>query len=145
MDESRLRSFLENEPLNEELARLRAGDLADHPEITIESIARGPEDEPLDRFDLKALRKLRTGEEWPALAKVARKCIRSREQYATVLSQDDPLGKANEVAQAWAYAKIAREIWQELSQAVYEETIKLERENKDARLLDTDEAERKAD
>ena len=106
--------YMRGEPLNEELQALRDGRLNEFtpmpgtgtgPEATIQL---GPDNvnRPLDKWEREALKELRQGPGWGGLQRIMQKAIRTHEESAILLSQEDPLGKQSEIAQEWAYVKI---------------------------------------
>lgn len=125
---SEFEKYLNGQPINDELRQLRDG-----PQLVpaSESKKRAPLQEDSDRItraDMAALREFRNSDAWPVLAKLVKISVQEREKAATILSQEDPLAKGHEVAQAWAYVKMLKSLWLELVLRVESAAANVERE-----------------
>lgn len=111
----RLRRYHAGEPLNEELAEVLTGERETLAEIAAQAIQPAEqEDLVMTRSDRAAMRAMRTGEQWPAIEKLVKIAVQRRQRDATLLSQEDPLTQSAQVANTWAYVKMAKEFWVEL-------------------------------
>ena len=103
----RLEDFQNGIPLNEELRRLKAGVL-DEPQAETPPPAwePGPRERnvnrPLDEGERNDLRRLLTEPGWRVLERLRKQALQRMEQAAIVLSQNDPLGNAQKIANGWA-------------------------------------------
>ncbi|MGA9668421.1 MAG: hypothetical protein WBQ94_04390 [Terracidiphilus sp.] len=111
-----LEKYLAGEPLNEELALLKAGklpllqepgngawlaDVTRAAEVSLDEIRR-----PLTREERAALREMRTGGGWIVLQKLLKRATIGHTEAAVRASEDDPLGKREEIAQLWLTLKV---------------------------------------
>jgi hypothetical protein len=104
----RLEDFQNGIPLNDELRRLKAGVL-DEPQAETAPPAWEPGtgeqrglNRPLDDGERNDLRCLLTEPGWRVLERLRKQALQRMEQAAIVLSQDDPLGNAQKIANGWA-------------------------------------------
>lgn len=110
--------YLAGQPLNEELAQLRAGrmpDVFETPEHA--SLAGAPFREqgfvgdaeaPLTHEERIALRELRLSPGWPVLHKLLNRAAASYKKAAIILSETDPLAK--DLADLWLSVKLSKEL-----------------------------------
>jgi hypothetical protein len=122
--------YLAGEPLNEELAALKAGRL---PEFELRENASltqaagsesfGDDEKPLTRDECVALREMRTSAGWPVMQKLIRKTTLAQKKAAMLISEQDPLGAGRELANAWLEVKV----WKQLTaQLIWLITIAIE-------------------
>jgi hypothetical protein len=122
--------YLAGEPLNEELAALKAGRLPEFElrENAILAQAGGSEsfeddERPLTRDECVALREMRTSAGWPVMQKLIRKTTIAQKKAAMLISEQDPLGAGRELANAWLEVKV----WKQLTaQLIWLITIAIE-------------------
>lgn len=109
--------YMRGEPLNEELRALRDGIAPLLPDRGAGQEAELPiaADKPLDKAERAALKELRQGPGWGGLQRIFRKAIRTHEESAILLSQEDPLGRASEISRGWAYVKIFKRVHLEVN------------------------------
>jgi hypothetical protein len=117
---SNYEKYLAGEPLNEELAALKAGRL---PEFEMrenaftqsaESEPREDDEKPLTRDECVALREMRVSAAWPVLQKLIRKTTLAQTKAAMLISEQDPLGAGRDLANAWLEVKV----WKQLAAKV---------------------------
>jgi hypothetical protein len=123
--------FLRGEPLTPALAAVREGR---DPE-TMRPPKPAPERRAFDDPERELTRpeRLDLKEFWEMpgqklYQRIAEKAILSHQKRAISLSQDDPLAKRDEVANAWAYVKMFRRVIAELEVMVNTELAELENE-----------------
>ena len=114
--------YLAGEPLNEELAALKAGRL---PEFELREdaiLAHSSESEsfeddakPLTRDECVALREMRTSAGWPVMQKLIRKTTIAQKKAAMLISEQDPLGAGRELANAWLEVKVWKQLTAQLT------------------------------
>ena len=114
--------YLAGEPLNEELAALKAGRL---PEFELRENASltqaagsesfGDDEKPLTRDECVALREMRTSAGWPVMQKLIRKTIFAQKKAAMLISEQDPLGAGRELANAWLEVKVWKQLTAQLT------------------------------
>lgn len=126
--------YLTGEPLNEELAALRRGEIpevgaATHPKPTT-VVDSKDEDRPLIRAERQALREAREVGAVTTLSRLLRSIIRRKIQTATIDSETDPLGRQAEIAQTWAYVVAFRTACVEIEFQIQAEIDALEREER---------------
>jgi hypothetical protein len=123
--------YMRGEPLNEELQALRDGKLNEFTLVPGARLPVGAEaaaaslNKPLDKAEREALKELRQGPGWGGLQRILQKAIRTHEESAILLSQEDPLGKQSEIAQEWAYVKIFKRVHLEVNLLVEAEIEEL--------------------
>lgn len=133
-DTSNLERYLSGEPLNEELAALQRGDMANpaRPEIAaiIESLgprmAQPDDEKPLSYAERIAIKEAYQAGVFTSLMRLMRKSLRTKQNVATIDSENDPLGRPTEVAQAWAYIAIYRRVMVELTVMIEGEIAKFD-------------------
>jgi hypothetical protein len=114
--------YLAGEPLNEELAALKAGRL---PEFEMRGDAlftqspgsepRADDEKALTREECVALRELRVSAAWPVLQKLIRRTTTAHKNAAVLLSEQDPLGAGRELANAWLEVKVWKQLTAQLT------------------------------
>jgi hypothetical protein len=114
--------YLAGEPLNEELAALKAGRM---PEFEMREAAalnqvpgtesREDDERPLTREECVALRELRTSAGWPVMQKLIRRTTIAHKNAAMLLSEQDPLGAGRELANAWLEVKVWKQLAAQLT------------------------------
>lgn len=119
-----LEKYLAGVPLNDELAALKAGKLPDFGMLTQQAAAPAqpaaiadPERE-LTREERIALREMRQGPGWPILQRLLEKSTIQHTKAAIALSQEDPLGLADELSQMWLTVKLWKRTIVDLNWAV---------------------------
>lgn len=133
--------FLNREPLTPELAAIRKG--AEEQTLPIYQLpAPLPARERLQREEMASLNELRHGELWAPLEAMAAIVVQKYVHAATMLSQEDPLRNRDQVAEAWACAKIAREFWRVMTVEIDRAAAKVRGEVQDEVILDAHKAER---
>lgn len=124
--------YMAGEPLNEELRALKEGRLPDIGPFLVtgpaatETELPGKPKRALTRDERLALKDLRHSQAWPVLQFLLKRATLSHIESATLLSQDDPLGKSDEVTQLWAYVKIFKRAHAEFNLLVGAEISELE-------------------
>jgi hypothetical protein len=105
-DISNFLKYLDGEPLTEELAKLRAGDLEEEEipgaEYTAPPTIRAMDRELL-RKERQELREILRGPGWPVVLRVQEKLRQMHRNCAMSISQDDPLKNRDKIAEQWAY------------------------------------------
>jgi hypothetical protein len=109
--EGQLERYLKGEPLSEALAALKKGEEADDqdaggkipgdPNAGRLFAMRNPDE--LDDDDREHLRRLKVEPGWPIAFRVLDQAIAKQEQMAKAISEADPLGNRDKVAEQWAY------------------------------------------
>jgi hypothetical protein len=114
--------YLAGEPLNEELAALRAGRLPEFElrenAILAQSVGSEPledDEKPLTREECVALREMRTSAGWPVMQKLIRKTTIAQKKAAMLISEQDPLGAGRELANAWLEVKVWKQLTAKLT------------------------------
>lgn len=135
---SNFEKYLAGEPLNDELAAIKAGQLpelrglAGMPNLNQAQAAEprpltDPERE-LTREERIALREIRQAPGWPVLQRLLEKSTIAHTKAAIALSQDDPLGSGTELNQMWVIVKLWKQTIAELNWAVAVEMQRSEEE-----------------
>lgn len=110
-----LENFLAGVPLNAEMEEL-ARSVMEEEEIAADRIAAaGDPFDPLrelDESDRKALLKLTQDPGWEVFQRIRLRACFEAEKEATLLSQNDPLGNQQKIAQGWAYLTVMRQVLQ---------------------------------
>lgn len=101
MAEGDFEKFLNREPLTEELAALQRGEEVEVPYAAPQFSI--PDMRALDDDDREHLRRLQLESGWSVLLRLINRDIAAHKNEAEKISEDDPLGKKDQVAQAWAY------------------------------------------
>jgi hypothetical protein len=108
--------YLAGVPLNPELEALKEGRAPEFGMGLASVIAQEPAaritdaERPLTAEERAALRELRQGVGWPVLQKLLERATLSHVRAATSLSEDDPLAKKDEIAQAWLMVKVWKQL-----------------------------------
>ena len=114
--------YLAGEPLTEELEALKRGETPAEAVMQPEGltgqgsavdIARA-----ISREDRIALREMRQGAGWPVLQRILQKIVYSEEQMTITISQEDPLGNKEEIANHWAYVALFKRMLAKMNFAV---------------------------
>jgi hypothetical protein len=128
--------YLAGEPLNDELAAIKAGQLPDFG-IGLAGSNAAPAGEPLTNLDRElsrderiALREIRFGPGWPVLQRLLEKSTLQHTKAAIAFSQEDPLGSGAELNQMWLTVKLWKRTITELNYAVAVEMQAIEEEMK---------------
>lgn len=126
--------YLRGEPVNEELAALKAGKLVEFEPFQIggagqQNQSTEPRKGEITRADRVALKELVAQPGWSVLHRLMENATLIHQESATLLSQKDPLANAQEIAQAWAYVNLHRQVSAELEALVVFEIRKLEEES----------------
>ncbi len=124
--------YLAGRPINEELAALREGRIleAEQPKVTTEEPPAPGRITRRDRLDLKELVALPG---YRVLHRLIENATLEAQKRANVIAEDDPIGKAAELAQVFAYVKMRRLVLSHLIAEVKEELAKLEEEPDEAK------------
>lgn len=80
----------------------------------------------LDQHDRAWLKRLKNEPGYAILFRVANNIVLGFENSARILSQADPLGNKDAIANAWAYAAIGKEVVRRLQAAISEEAERKE-------------------
>lgn len=127
----RYQSYLNGEPLNEELAAVQAGKvvLMENREPVANRQAGVIEDaeRPLSRTERLELKELRQSDGWPVLMRLLEKRFQTLRKAAINMSQNDPLGNSAEIGKTWAYVGMYARAKIEI-EALLEEELKALRE-----------------
>lgn len=115
--------FLRNEPLTEELERLRAGEDVETNVAPPVFVTGSGE---LTNDDREHLRRLKYDAGWIVLLRLLEQSIKSEEAGAAALSLHDPLGNKDAVAEAWAYVSMMKVVRAKLLVNIDTEVRKLE-------------------
>jgi hypothetical protein len=114
--------YLAGEPLNEELAALKAGRLPEFEMREHAAFVQSPDSEPhaddekaLTREECVALRELRLSAAWPVLQKLIRRTTTGHKNAAVLLSEQDPLGAGRDLANAWLEVKVWKQLTAQLT------------------------------
>lgn len=113
--------YLAGEPLNEELAALKAGRLPEfeirenlfQPAVSTEPL--GDDEKPLTREECVALREMRTSAGWPVMQKLIRRATIAHKKAAMLLSEQDPLSAGRELQNAWLEVKVWKQLTAQLT------------------------------
>lgn len=128
-----LENFLAGRPLNKEMEQL-ALEVMEEGEATesAESLASDPFDElrELDDADRKALYRLTHEPGWEVLTRIRKRTCAAAEKAATLLSQDNPLGNKEAIANGWAYLSVMRDVMRAESAAIEAEIAKVKAKTK---------------
>ena len=108
--------YLAGDPVNEELANLKAGRLPDLFQesqavagaLRMPNFAPGDPEAPLTREERIALRELRLSPGWPVLHKLLERAAATYRRAAILLSETDPLAK--DLADLWLSVKLSKEL-----------------------------------
>lgn len=121
--------FLRGEPLTEELAQLRAGNLPLLEPVfpvaapgAIEARMAADIEKPLAKDERNALREMRSSAGWPVFQKLLERAIMRHTDAAVNISQVDPLQNSAAIAEAWAYLLILKRVHRDLNLEVDAET-----------------------
>ena len=109
-----LERYLGNQPLNDELAAMRRGEMpAEAPRATLSDLITswwGPveppaeeDDKPLSTAERQLLAEAQQMGVVTTFIKLLKKGLREKIRRATIDSEHDPLGRQAEIAQMWAY------------------------------------------
>lgn len=129
-----LEKYLNHEPLNEELAAIREGnvDLLPHPvEKTAPKRGSGRIDDPerdLTRAERLDLRELRQSDGWPVLMRLLLKRFLTLEKTAITISQSFPLQNAEGIAQKWHHVGVYKQVASEMELLLEQEIAELQAE-----------------
>jgi hypothetical protein len=125
---SNFEKYLANEPLNEQNAKVRRGELPEWEPPTGALAAglgaaeqRGPlldAERPLMADERAALREMRQGPGWAVLQRLLERATITHQKSAILLSQDDPAAHRDEIAQAWLTVKVWKAVVAGLNLAV---------------------------
>jgi hypothetical protein len=103
--------YLRGDPLNEELAKLRAGQMEDpipyfqpFPQLSEQLAA----DHPLNDDDRQLLREARANGTLATLMQLEKRFLQQLIRSATIVSEADPLANADEISRTWAYVMMFR-------------------------------------
>lgn len=111
-----LEDFWAGRPLNEALAKMKAG--IEEPEIATEERPEFADSSDINRSLTRAeqveLRNFLRSACWQVVSRLVRRSLHRREQNAIKLSQDNPLGNSDGVAREWAYVAIWKMMYTEL-------------------------------
>ena len=125
--------YLRGEPLNEELAKVRAGHYADSELLQIaQQIDEDPvlaienPEKPLTRDERVALKEIRIAPGWPVLIKVMERLLVAQRRIATSLSEADYKVTGEELASAWLPVQIWKKLIVQMNYAVVMEIEPLE-------------------
>jgi hypothetical protein len=129
--------YLAGEPLNDELAAIKAGQVPDFG-IGLAGLIAAKADEPslmnpdreLSRDERIALREVRFGPGWPVLQRLLEKSTIAHTKMAIALSQENPLGSGAELNQMWLTVKLWKQTITELNYAVAVEMQAIEEDMK---------------
>jgi hypothetical protein len=109
---SQFDDFLEGKPLTPELALLRAGEdrgqVSPPPAAGKEMDFASPDRELTDAERLD-LRQMYHHPGWRVMQRLQQRTLRAREKTVMILSQEDPLGNRDKIAESWAYLAIWKE------------------------------------
>lgn len=122
--------YMRGEPLNEDLKGIRAG-LDPKPPTKIQPEERrtiGDVDRELSRAERLDLKEFWEMPGQKLYLRIVEKSINSHQKRAISLSQGDPFGNRDEIANAWAYVKVLRRVIAELHATVMLEMSELENE-----------------
>lgn len=126
--------YLAGEPLNEELAKLKAGEQTEAEEGAGQQLAaRAPLEDAdrhlttAERLDLKEIRALPG---WGVLWRILERSCRIHDKSATMQAQNDPLKNADAIARAFALAQMYRRAKSEILATVDAEVKELENEQR---------------
>ena len=150
--------YLAGEPLNEELAALWRGEAppigaglagGSSADLNVNGGAgeeTGAIDDlrPLRAEERAALRETRQGPGWPVLQKLLKRGTIQRIRFSTALSEDDPLGKRDEIALAWLEVKVWKQLVNALTAMVELELAEQRREALDGRENEVEPAQQRA-
>lgn len=124
--------YMHGEPLNDELAALRAGEPDRLP--TAAQASRPPilnADRGLTMTERAHLRELRAHEGWPVLLRLAQKVFTLRQQSVISMSQADPLENSAAIGRQWAQLVMYRQGVADLLDVAVTNEVKKEREEAD--------------
>lgn len=115
--------YLAGEPLNEELAALKAGRLPEfeirqqsamfQPSVTGGDEPTEDDEKPLTREECAALKEMCTLPGWPVMQKLIRRTTIAHKKAAMLLSEQDPLGA--ELKNAWLEVKVWKQLTAQLT------------------------------
>jgi hypothetical protein len=121
--------YLAGEPLNEENAALKRGEdpmsLPQQPTKATRAPIEGV-DRDLRQQERADLKEMREGPGWPVLERLIEKAFRIHERGAISLSQQDPLGNRDRIAEEWAYVTMVRRAGVEITALVDAEVAQIE-------------------
>lgn len=130
-EKSPFQKYLDGEPVNEALARVRDG-LVDVPE---EVPAAAPvveirtQDKALQRRDRQELKEAVRTEGWAVVLRIQRKLDQRNEKSAISLSQDNPLQNRDRIAEAWLYKNMFQKAMRELTAEIERELAALDKDD----------------
>jgi hypothetical protein len=118
--------YLRNEPLTEALAALAAGE-PEVEQVVEQAISSGAFADVRDLTDVdrEHLRRLLFEPGWRVVLRVLDRLIARQETAMRLLSEDDPLGNRDGLAQGWAYVAMGKRVRTNLLEAAAEEVGKL--------------------
>jgi hypothetical protein len=132
-EKSNLEKYLAGEPLNEELARIRAGKDEEPPAMDrLQQIHVAPEparDKPLTAADRQEIRDLRNSPGWAIFLMLQKKAIATHIESASRLSRGGSL-EADDLANEWRSVRMFERACFEVVALVEAQIAELEREEK---------------
>jgi hypothetical protein len=126
----RLEDFQKGIPLNDEMARLKAGVFEQPAPETPLPFRLGGDvfddlDRPLDEAERELLARLTREPGWQILERLIERTCAKLERKAIIVSQTDPLRNAEEIAAGWAYFSMWKRVRGEMKALIEGETAKL--------------------
>lgn len=127
-----LENFLAGVPLNAEMEELAREVMEEEQQAKQPDLAIDPFDplRPLDDADRKALLKLTQDPGYEVLTRIRKRTCAEAEKAATLVSQENPLGNADKIAQGWAYLAVMRQVMQVEAGTIEAELARLKPEKK---------------
>lgn len=139
-EQTNFEKYLAGQPLTNELANLRRGEsapAAEAPNLPELLAAWGghrfpqvDDDRDLTKDERAALREGHQIGAVTTLIRLLRKSLRKKIQQATIDSEIDPLGRAPEIAQKWAYISLFRRAAQEVEVLAMAEIEQLDKDER---------------
>lgn len=127
-----LEKYMVGEPLNEELAALKRGTLPDFGPFLVNG-EQAPQNqstekpgEPISRADRVALKEWRLSPAYVVLQRLLENSTLMHQKQANLVSKQDPLANAQQIAQAWAYVMLLERVHRDIGLMVEAELLKLE-------------------
>jgi hypothetical protein len=144
-EKSNLEKYLSGEPLTDDLRQVRDGmEAAEYGFAGLENlVARGAPAAgtgPITRADRELLKESKASGVLAIIERTLKKTLETHIESARIDSEQDPLGRAAEISQRWAYIAMYRRALVEFSQLIDAEIAELDGE----RFLDRHQAERTA-
>jgi len=136
MGQSALEKFHQGTPLNEELAEIQrsaAGASPGSPVLHREAVEDGAKhdaERELTRVERLHLKELRQADGWVVLQRLLERTLFLHRKSVISMSQSDPLGNAEKIAQQWAYLNALRAAAQQVTALVDAEVKALDEESK---------------